>query len=216
MRPVHGHRRRLALDRHLARLFRRNVPRVREVEVRHVLREVLRIGQARAGVLRRELRDRAGLGDGLAQRIRAEVARARAALARAEIHGNAHAAVALVLDGLDLPEPRTDARPDVHADRSLGLARTEDTGFTERKFDECEQVGAVCGQCRGMVRGDNSRAHRAAASMVRVPSGRAAILAAVRSSALRASIRKRADSWRAGTHFPANGDGTTRRRGGPR
>ena len=80
----------------------------------------------------------------------------------------------------------------------------------QREFDEREQVGAVGGQHRGMVHGGDSRAHRAAASVIGA-CWQAAILAAVRACALRASIRKRADSWRASRHFPANSTDARRR-----
>ena len=163
---VDRHRRGFARDRHVAGALRRDLPGVRQVELGHVPRKVCRVGQSRARILGRVFRDRAGLGHGLAQRGGTEVAGARAALAGAEVHGDAHAAIALVLDRLDFTEARTDAQAHVHADGRFGLARTEAACLGQRELDEREQVGAVGGQHGGMVLGGDSRAHRAAASVI--------------------------------------------------
>ena len=108
-------------QREIEAASRREVPFVRELEVRDLGRERVRIGETRALVLGREARDAAGLGDRLAQRLRAQVGGARGALARAEIDRDAHAAVALVLDRLDLTHAHRHRQPDVHAHAGLGL-----------------------------------------------------------------------------------------------
>ena len=121
--PVDRHRSRLAGARELEPPLGVQIPWMREIEIGDARRERVGIGESRAGVLRRKPRDAAGLGDRFAQRLRAQVGRACGALARAEVHGDAHAAVALVLDGLDLAHPHRHRQAHVHADRRLGLVR---------------------------------------------------------------------------------------------
>ena len=131
-----------------------------------VRRERVGIGEPGAGILRGEARDAAGLGDGLAQRAGAQVGGAGRALARAEVDGDAHAAVALVLDGLDLAEPHRDREAHVHADGGLGLGCAEHARLLERELDECEQVGAVGGDGGGAVFDGHGAAQRLRAGIL--------------------------------------------------
>jgi hypothetical protein len=116
---------------------------MRQVEVRHVAGERGRIGQAGAGVLGREARDRDGLVHGRGDRVPGQVAGRRRALALADVGGDAHAAVALVLERLDLAEPHRDRQTGVDADADVGLGRAGAAGFIERAFDQGGEIGVA-------------------------------------------------------------------------
>ena len=91
----------LAFPRGFHRLLRRQVPGMIEIEIGNVARQLFGIGEARAIVFGGVARDVAGLLDGFGDGARREVRGAGGALALAEIHRDAHAAIALVFDRLD-------------------------------------------------------------------------------------------------------------------
>ena len=79
--------------------------------------------EARAGILRGETRDATGLGHRRADGVQGKIRRAGRAFASAEIHGDAHAAVALVLEGFDFPQSHADRKTRILADSRFGLRR---------------------------------------------------------------------------------------------
>src|SRR5688500_10196426 len=116
---------RFAGARQLDRLLRRDVPGMVEIQVRDVARELVGIGQPGTLVLGGIARDIAGLLHGFRNRACRQVGGARRALALAEVDGNAHAAVALVLHGLDFTEAYRGCETLLQADVGLGLTGAE-------------------------------------------------------------------------------------------
>ena len=58
----------------------------------------------------------------------------------AEIHGDAHAPVALVLQGLNLPESHADRKTSILADGGLGLGGAARARLVEGAFDDRFEV----------------------------------------------------------------------------
>ena len=95
-----------------------------EVQVgRRAAKQTIGVRQTRGIVLGGVDRDGAGgldrALDGFARQVRG----ARVAAALAEVHGDAQALVAVVLDGLDLPAAHGDRLPDRRGHFDLGIAR---------------------------------------------------------------------------------------------
>src|SRR5262245_21880209 len=128
---VDGAAGRLADPRALHRLLGRYLPGMIQVEIRYVARQLLGIREPGAVVLGRVPRDVAGLLDGLGHRARRQVRGTRRTLALAEVDGDAHAAIALVLDGLDLAETHRRRESLLQADVGLGLCCTHLPGMRQ-------------------------------------------------------------------------------------
>src|SRR5262245_48687134 len=93
-----------------------------KVEIRDVTREILRVSETCAIVLGGVTGDGAGLLDGLAHRLGAQVRGAGGTLAFAEVDGGGNAAVPLILDRVHLTQPDGGGEPAVQARAHVALA----------------------------------------------------------------------------------------------
>ena len=125
---IDGAARGLAFARGFHRLFRRQVPGMIEIEIGNVARQLFGIGEARAFVFGGVARDVAGLFDGFGHGARRQVGGAGRALALAEVHRDAHAAIALVFDGLDFAQPDRGRQALLQADIGFGLGGAQLAG----------------------------------------------------------------------------------------
>ena len=115
-------------------------PGMEQIEIGKLACERVGLGQAGGLVLGGEARDAVGLRDGVADRARAQITGARGALALAAIHGDAHAAVALIFQRLHFAQPRCHGQPGLDADTGLGVAGTEPARLGERQRYDILQV----------------------------------------------------------------------------
>src|SRR5581483_6475813 len=102
---VHLESRRFAAARDLDGLLGCEGPRMIQIEIGDLARERLRLDQAGVRIFRGIASDRASLLDGLTDCFPAQVRRAGGTLAFAEVDGDPETAIALVLNGVDLPQP---------------------------------------------------------------------------------------------------------------
>jgi len=137
---VHRKSRRFALARQLDGAFGGEVPGVVEVEVRDVAGERLGVDEPGIRILGGVARDRARLADRLEHRRAAEIRGARGALALAEIHGHGEAAVALVLDGVDLAQAHACRESAAHGGVGFALRGPEPPGLIAREAHDVAQL----------------------------------------------------------------------------
>ena len=104
-----------------------------EVEVRYLARQIFRLQQAGIGIFGRVARDRAGLFHGGADGLAPQVRGAGRAFALAEIDRHRKAAVALILDRVDLAQPHGRTEPLAQTDIDLVLRGALAPGFLERE-----------------------------------------------------------------------------------
>ncbi|MNF39855.1 hypothetical protein D3C84_208480 [compost metagenome] len=121
---VRGEGRRLAGQRLLDGLFRRDRPRMIEIQIRQLAGHQRRIGKACAVILGGMPGDGQRRRHGLADRLRALRRGARRALALAEIEGDAEAAVAVELHRLHLALAHAGGQPLLQRHRHLAGRRT--------------------------------------------------------------------------------------------
>ncbi len=169
---VHRERRRLARARPLDRLLHRQIPWMVQIEIGQIARQQVGIGQPGAVVGGREARDRERRLHRVPHRLRREVRGAGMTALLAEVDGDAHALVAVVLDGLHLTSAHGDVLAEALADFGLGGAGPEAAGVVEDVgCDLAQLVDAVgegagghgCGSWRGLS-GSGARPSRAAPS----------------------------------------------------
>ena len=113
-----------------------DVPRVRKIQVRRRARHQCGIRKPRAGILGRESGDAASLGHRRPDRVQREIRGAGRTLALPEIDRNPHAAIALVFQGLDLPETHADRQTRILADGRFGLRGPSGPSFFQGTFDD--------------------------------------------------------------------------------
>ena len=130
---------RLALARDLHRLLGLQGPGMIEIQVRNVARHGLGVRQAGAFIARGVARDRAGLGHGQLDRRGAQIGGAGRALAVPEVHGHGHAAVAMVLDGVDLAQAHRHGQSLLHAGVGVGRGGTGSLRQRQRAADHLLQ-----------------------------------------------------------------------------
>ena len=125
--------------RHRDRPLDRHVPGMEEIEVAARARDELGIGEPGGLVGRGEARDRERGSDRVFDGFRREIGGARVAVLLADVHADAEALVAVVLDGLDLAAPDGDALAVAFRDLGLGLARAALARALERVGDRGAQ-----------------------------------------------------------------------------
>ena len=136
---------RLAIARQRHGLLRRQVPRVVEIEVRHLARQAFRIGETRILVSGSMARDGGRLAHDLAHRIGPQIRRAGRALGLAEIHRERQAAVTMIFDGIHLSETHRRGEPALQAGIGLGMARTTGACLAQRAGDHVLKLADACG-----------------------------------------------------------------------
>ena len=129
-------RRRLARFGDLDRAVGGDIPGVRQIQIRRRARHQRGIRQARAGILGRKPGNAAGLGHGRPNRIQREISRAGRPLALSEIHRDAHAPVALVLQSFDLAESHADRKTSILADGGFRLRGAARARFFESTLND--------------------------------------------------------------------------------
>ncbi len=119
-----------------------------QIEVRYLTRHVGWIGKTRVRIARGIARNRAGLAHHVAHRVARQGSAAGRTLGAIEINRDAQAAVALVLDGLDLAEPHRDTKTLSQADVGFGLGRARGARLRQREghdIGEFRNAGCVDG-----------------------------------------------------------------------
>ena len=133
--------RRFAGARELHRRIGRQVPRVMQVEIGNVPRQLFRIRKPRAVILGRVAGDGAGLLHRLAHGLRAQVRGARGALALAEVHRDGNAAVPLILHRVHFAQPHGGGQAAVLARLDIALRGAPAARFFEREAHHGLQFG---------------------------------------------------------------------------
>ena len=110
-----------------------------EIQIRKLARHGLRVGEARTFVAGGVARNRAGLGHGQLHGRSAQIRGAGRALAVSEIHRDRHAAVAVVLDGVDLAQAHRDGQSLLDAGVGVGGRGTGGLGQGQRAADDLLQ-----------------------------------------------------------------------------
>ena len=100
----------------------RDVPRMPQVEIGEVLRHQVRVGEAVGWVFFGVAGNRAGLLDGLLDRIRGEVGGAGRSLAMAEIDRNGKATIAIAGDRLYFAKAHVYVKTGIDGRRNIGIA----------------------------------------------------------------------------------------------
>jgi len=131
-------------------------PGMPQVEIGEIPGHARGVGQARSGIFLGELGDGAGLVQRGLDRIGVEVGRTGRALALAEVHGEAEAAVAGVLHRLHLAQAHVHAQPGVDAGGYLGLAGAGGAGAAD---DVLGEIGEAVEILLAAVGGNGNRAH---------------------------------------------------------
>ncbi|MCW0425699.1 hypothetical protein NB713_003642 [Xanthomonas sacchari] len=130
----------LAGQRQVDRLLGLQRPRMPTVVIRLLARHQRRLGQASRHIVLGVAGDGAGLGHGGLQAGLVQVGGTGAALALAEVDGDADTAVAGGFHGLHSAQAHVDVQPAVFAAADLGLAGAKRAGARQQPFGDVGQA----------------------------------------------------------------------------
>ena len=130
----------LGLDSQRNRRICIDVPGVIELEISDLGAHQVRVGESRIFILRGYVGERDGLGDGLTNRRRGQVGRARVAFAGVLEHGDTDAAIVGVFEALDLAETRCCRQARVLAGSRFGLVDAALLRLVEGQGDEMFEI----------------------------------------------------------------------------